>query len=104
MYEIIDNVGVLLGPDGMHRLTGIMLDLGNTRRLRPLRRWARIKFVFPIKRPGAAEPIVATHPRRNLGEQDAIPAQRDKPVTVVPSSENEGGISTVDDNGSLNPK
>jgi hypothetical protein len=76
LYEIIDNINLLLSPDEMHLLSGIMLYLGNTRRLRPSQRWARIKFVSPVEKvPVVAGSVAATDPEGNLPGQVAIPAQ-----------------------------
>ena len=78
LYEIIDNIGLLLRADEMQLLTGIMLDLCNTRRTRPSRRWARIKVMPAVEKiPVVAGSITATGPGWNLDEEDANPAQRD---------------------------
>jgi hypothetical protein len=77
LYELIDIIGAGGGANEVDRIAGIMLNLGNTRRLRPSRRWARIKFVSPVeKSPVVAGSIAATDLGGNLDEQDAIPAQR----------------------------
>ena len=51
LYEIVEAIGEVLGVGEEHRITGIMLDFGNSRRLRSSRRWARIKFVSPLEKP-----------------------------------------------------
>ena len=50
LYELIEAIGEVLGAGEEHLIADIMLDLGHRRRLRPSRRWARIKFVSPIEK------------------------------------------------------
>jgi hypothetical protein len=76
LYELVDTIGAALGAGEVDRIAGIMLYLGNTRRLRPSQRWARIKFVSPVEKgPVVAGSVAATDPEGNLPGQDAIPAQ-----------------------------
>ena len=49
LYDLVEATGAVLGAGEEHLITNVLLDLGNTRRLRPSERWARIKFVSPVE-------------------------------------------------------
>jgi hypothetical protein len=48
LYDLVEAIRAELKPGEEHLLTGIMLHLSNTRRLRPSQRWARIRWMLPI--------------------------------------------------------
>ena len=50
LYDLIKAIGEAIGAGEEHLITNVLLKFGNTRRLRPSQRWARIKFVSPVEK------------------------------------------------------
>jgi hypothetical protein len=47
LYRLVGSINAVLGEGEGHRIAGIMLERGKTRRPRSSHRWARVGFVLP---------------------------------------------------------